>query len=83
LIAQNKYPVAIEVLKELSETKELNIFADKSFYLLAQVYEFGIVDEESAIAIYEKFLELFPNSLYLEKSQKNLKRLKNKRSDNL
>jgi tetratricopeptide (TPR) repeat protein len=83
LIAQSKYPVAIEVLKELSETKEMNIFADRSFYMLAQVYEFGIADEKTAISTYEKFLELFPNSLYLEKSQKNLKRLKNKRSENI
>lgn len=82
LIAQNKYPIAIEILKELSESKELNIFADRSFYLLAQVYEFGIVDDQSAISTYEKFLELFPNSLYLEKSQKNLKELKNKKSEN-
>jgi tetratricopeptide (TPR) repeat protein len=83
LIAQNKYTTAIKVLKELSETKELNIFADKSFYLLAQVYEFGIVDKDSAITTYEKFLELFPNSLYLEKVQKSLKQLQNKRSENI
>ena len=81
LIAQNKYPIAIEVLKELSESKELNIFADRSFYLLAQVYEFGIVDYKSAISIYEKFLELFPNSLYLEEAQKSLKDLNNKISE--
>ncbi len=83
LIAQNKFPTAIEVLKGLSETKELNIFADKSFYLLAQVYEFGIVDRELATSTYEKFLELFPNSLFIEKTQENLKRLKNNISDNL
>ena len=59
LIAQNKYSIAIEVLKELSKKKELNIFADRSFYLLAKVYEFGIVDTKLAIATYEKFLELF------------------------
>jgi len=82
LIAQNKYPTAIEILKKLSESKELNIFTDRSFYLLAQVYEFGIVDDKSAISTYEKFLELFPNSLYLEKSTKNLKELKNKKSEN-
>lgn len=79
LIAQNKYSMAIEVLKELSESKEMNIFADKSFYLLAQVYELGIKNRESALETYEKFLELFPNSLYLEKSQKNLRNLKNKK----
>jgi tetratricopeptide (TPR) repeat protein len=83
LVAQGKYGMAIEILKELSESKEMNIFADKSFYLLAQVYELGIKNEKVAIATYEKFLELFPNSLYLEKSQKNLINLKNKRSENL
>jgi tetratricopeptide (TPR) repeat protein len=82
LIAQDKFSIAIEILKQLSESKELNIFADRSFYLLAQVYEFGIVDFKSAILTYEKFLELFPNSLYLEKSKKNLKELNNNKSDN-
>jgi len=81
LIAQNKYPIAIEVLKELSKRKELNIFANRSFYLLAQVYEFGIVDYKSAISTYEKFLELFSNSLYLEEAQKSLKKLNNKISE--
>lgn len=83
LVAQNKYPVAIEVLKELSEREEFNIFADRSFYLLAQVYEFGIGDIGSAQSTYQKFLELFPNSLYLDKSQENLKRLKNKGSESI
>ena len=83
LIARNNYPVAIEVLKELSGREEFNIFADRSFYLLAQVYEFGIVDVGSALSTYEKFLELFPNSLYLAKSQENLKRLKNKGSKSI
>ena len=82
LIAQDKFSIAIEILKQLSESKELNIFADRSFYLLAQVYEFGIVDLKSAISTYEKFLELFPNSLYLEKSKKNLTELNNNKSDN-
>jgi tetratricopeptide (TPR) repeat protein len=79
LIAENNYPVAIEILKELSDKKEMNIFADKSFYLLAQVYEYGVTDYASAISTYEKFLEKFPGSLYLEKVQNNLKQLKNKK----
>ena len=83
LVAQDKYPVAIEVLKELSGREEFNIFADRSFYLLAQVYEFGIGDVGSAQSTYQKFLELFPNSLYLDKSQENLKRLKNKGSESI
>lgn len=76
LIAQDKFPIVIEVLKKLSDTKELNIFTDRSFYLLAQVYEFGIKDWKSAMSIYEKFLEIFPNSLYLEKAKRNLTELK-------
>ncbi len=83
LVAQNNYPIAIEVLKELSERKELNIFADRSYYLLAQIYEFGIGDVDSAKLTYQKFLELFPNSLYLNKAQENLQRLKNKGNESI
>ena len=83
LVAQNNYPIAIEVLKELSERKELNIFADGSYYLLAQIYEFGIGDVDSAKLTYQTFLELFPNSLYLNKAQENLQRLKNKGNESI
>ena len=76
LIAQSNYPVAIEILKELSEKKKLNIFADKSLFLLAQVYEFGIIDKKTAKLIYEGILEDFPNSLYLDKTRESIKRLK-------
>ena len=76
LIAQSNYPVAIEILKELSEKKKLNIFADKSLFLLAQVYEFGINDKKTAKLIYEGILEDFPNSLYLDQTRESIKRLK-------
>jgi len=76
LIAQSNYPVAIEILKELSEKKKLNIFADKSLFLLAQVYEFGISDKKTAKLIYEGILEDFPNSLYLDQTRESIKRLK-------
>ena len=76
LIAQNNYPIAIEILKELSEKEKLNIFADKSLFLLAQVYEFGIGDKKTAKSIYENLLANFPNSLYLDKTRESIKRLK-------
>jgi len=75
LIAQNNYPIAIEILKELSEKKKLNIFADKSLFLLAQVYEFGIGDKKTAKSTYENILVYFPNSLYLDKTRESIKRL--------
>ncbi len=76
LIAQNNYPIAIEILKELSEKEKLNIFADKSLFLLAQVYEFGISDRKTAKSIYENLLANFPNSLYLDETRESIKRLK-------
>ncbi len=75
LIAQNNYPVAIEILKQLSEKEKLNIFTDKSLFLLAQVYEYGIVDKKSALEVYKNILEHYPNSLYLEKARERIKRL--------
>ena len=76
LIAENNYPVAIEILKKLSEKEKLNIFTDKSLFLLAQVYENGIGDKKTAISVYEDILESYPNSLYLESARENIKRLK-------
>ena len=76
LIAQNNYPIAIEILKELSEKEKLNIFADKSLFLLAQVYEFGIGGRKTAKSIYENLLANFPNSLYLDETRESIKRLK-------
>ena len=76
LIAQDNYPVAIEILKELSEKQKLNIFADKSLFLLAQVYEIGVGDKRTAKSIYENVLEHYPNSLYLERAREGIKRLK-------
>ena len=75
LIAQNNYPIAIEILKGLSEKEKLNIFTDKSLYLLAQVYEFGIGDKKSSLSIYEDILKYYPNSLYLKKERSSIKRL--------
>jgi len=76
LIAQNNYPIAIEILKELSEKEKLNIFADKSLFLLAQVYEFGIGDRKTAKSVYENILIHFPNSLYLDETRESINRLK-------
>ncbi|VAX16482.1 hypothetical protein MNBD_IGNAVI01-2054 [hydrothermal vent metagenome] len=75
LIVEDDYPVAIEILKELSEKEKLNIFTDKSLFLLAQVYEYGISDKKSALSIYENILEHYPNSLYLDKARESIKRL--------
>lgn len=76
LIAQNDYPVAIEILKELSEKEKLNIFTDASLFLLAQVYEFGIVDKQSANSVYEDILKYHPNSLYVDRARFGIARLK-------
>lgn len=76
LVAQDNYPIAIEILKTLSEKEKLNIFADKSLFLLAQVYEFGIADNAAANSIYEDILKYHPNSLYVQRARESITRLK-------
>ncbi|MCK5086168.1 MAG: tetratricopeptide repeat protein, partial [Melioribacteraceae bacterium] len=83
LIMMDDLPVAIEILNELSNTGELNIFEDKSLFLLANVYQYGILDFKTAISIYQKLLEKFPNSLYLDGSRENIISLKTKLSENI
>lgn len=87
LAEANRYmgniPVAIELLKSISEAGEKNIYADKALYLLAGLYEYGVKDEKKAIESYENLLAKFPNSLYLDNAREKISKLKNKSSDNL
>jgi len=73
LIANNDLPTAIKILETLSENTKSTIFADKSLFLLAQSYRFGIKDVQKAVYNYEKLLEKFPNSLYFDRARDSLK----------
>ncbi|MBI9071817.1 MAG: tetratricopeptide repeat protein [Melioribacteraceae bacterium] len=80
LITLNNFKSAIIVLEKIAENEIFTAFSDKGLYLLALTYENGIEDKETALKVYEKLLEKFPNSLYLNKSRKKINLLK--KSDN-
>ncbi len=71
-IALNQYSEAILYLEELADSKENNLYSDKSLFLLANLYNYGLKDLPKAKECHEKLLETFPNSLYLEVSREFL-----------
>ncbi len=69
LIALNDYKNAINYLENLSNNENMNIFADKSLFLLSNLYQYGIKDLEQAKLCYQKILEKYPNSFYIDKAR--------------
>ncbi|MGE5412247.1 MAG: tetratricopeptide repeat protein, partial [Clostridiales bacterium] len=83
ILALNDLPNTVNLLTEISNQSEKNIYADKAVLLLAEVYQFGLKDAAKAIDSYEKLLAKFPNSLYLDEARENINELKNNPSNNL
>jgi len=72
LLALNDYKKAVIFLENLSNNENMNIFVDKSLFLLANLYQYGLKDLNNAGLCYQKILEKFPNSLFLDKARKFL-----------
>lgn len=64
--AENKFLEAVSLLENLSDDSKSVLFVDKSIFLLAKIYHYGIKDSQKAAAYYKKLLEKFPNSLYFD-----------------
>ena len=78
LIAENDLPTAIKVLEERIENQKNAIFIEKSIFLLAQCYQYGIKDFQKAVITYQKLLETFPNSLYFDRAREAIQVLSTK-----
>ncbi len=77
-ILDNNFSEAILVLESLQKGDFSSIFAEKTTFLLAQVYQFGIIDLKKAEAIYQILLEKFPNSPYFDRARDFLNGIKTK-----
>ncbi len=75
-LASGDVPSAIAFLDSVTKNKELSLFADKAVFLSGEIYEYEIKNYAEAIKRYEKILESFPNSLYLNKSREKINSLK-------
>lgn len=60
------------MLEEIIENQKNAIFIEKSTFLLAQCYQYGIKNLQKAVQIYQKLLETFPNSLYFDRAREAL-----------
>ncbi len=69
MIALNSYPNAVNFLENLSNTENMNIFGDKSLFLLGNLYNYGFGDKNKAKSCFQKLLERFPNSLYVDQAR--------------
>ena len=83
LAALGNYSEACEFLKKVLDNETESIFRDKLTYLLGNVYLFGLKNNANAISAFEKVLENYPNSLYLDECRKKLNELKTLESENL
>jgi len=81
LLMMNDEITALEALGNISDNIE-GLFADKALFLLAQTFQYSLLDYKSAAKTYEKILDKFPSSIYLDQARDNLLYLTSKESNN-
>ena len=79
-IAMDNFTGAIDILGQIVEEKEKNMYSDKALFLMAKTYQFGLNDKVKAIETYEKLLAEFPNSILINEARENILSLRNKLS---
>jgi tetratricopeptide (TPR) repeat protein len=72
-IAENRFGEAIKLLGNLVENNMPEIFPDRALKELGDVYFYGIKNYEKAREVYNKFLEKYPESLYINMIRENIK----------
>ena len=79
LLAENDLISAMNNLEEIIKSENVSLFIEKATFLLAQCYQYGIKDLQKAAQIYQKLLEIFPNSLYFDHAREALQSLSSKK----
>lgn len=75
MLAEDEISLAVQTLEKISESSKNPIFSDKSTFLLAITYQYGLKDRQKASEYYQKILEKFPNSLYFDCARDSLNKL--------
>lgn len=81
LLMMNDTLKAIETLTNISDNSE-GLFADKALFLLGQTYQFSLLDFDSSAKAYEKLLDKYPASIYLDRARESLLYITSKESNN-
>ncbi len=76
LIALDYLPQAVSLLTKITSDDKFNLYSDKFLYLFGNVNFYGLNNKERALEAYEKLLDNFPNSLYLDEVRQIVKTIK-------
>ena len=76
LIALDYLPQAVSLLTKITSDDKFNLYSDKFLYLFGNVNFYGLNNKEKALEAYEKLLDNFPNSLYLDEVRQIVKTIK-------
>ncbi|MEE9431254.1 MAG: tetratricopeptide repeat protein [Melioribacteraceae bacterium] len=76
LIALNEYTNANIFLEKIANCDVANIYADKFLFLWGINYNFGLQQQDKAVATLTLLLDKYPNSIYFEKARKIISEIK-------
>jgi len=78
LLSEKDFPTAAKILTDLVKNEENPMYADKSIFLLGEINQFIFKNYKKALFWYQRLLEKFPNSLYLEGSREMINLIEEK-----
>ncbi|MBL1212238.1 MAG: tetratricopeptide repeat protein [Ignavibacteriae bacterium] len=82
-IAMNNLPLALENLEKIAYSDLKSPYSDKALYLQGNTFLYGVKNIDKAKEAFENLLELFPNSLYFDKSRQIINGIITKENRNI
>ncbi|HZW39991.1 MAG TPA: tetratricopeptide repeat protein [Ignavibacteriaceae bacterium] len=76
LLALDSLDLCLILLNDISNLDSKNIYADKALLLMGKIYQFGKLDNDNAVKMYNDLLARFPNSMYLDEARENILEIK-------
>ena len=76
----DRFPEAIATYDSIQTQFPESIFLDRAIMKIGLVYQFGLKDKVKAAQAYQKLLELYPNSIFVNDARKRIRDL---RGDNI
>lgn len=72
LIILKDYNKALELLNPVAGEEKISPFFDKTLYLQGKIFQYGLKNTDKAAEIYNKFLSLYTDSIYLDEVRSEL-----------
>jgi tetratricopeptide (TPR) repeat protein len=67
---------SLELLSAIVESYGEDIFGDDAFFRMAEIYDYHLLDVESAKNLYQNFLSVYPGSIYAAQARKRYRTLR-------